>query len=131
MIWKNKQYFGIREMHINRNTNTNIFPNIKLDLDHKLNNCKIDIAIFQKKNNGQKYVKYITEQLRYIPLIKPVFFTLQKLLYHIKLENPAKNGLKTYAIFLMILLIASRVPYNNPAEFFINNIYFYAHFFTY
>jgi hypothetical protein len=131
MIWKKKPVLGIREMYINRNTNTNTFPNIKLDLDHKLNNRKIDITIFQKKNNGQKYVKYITEQLRYLPLIKPVFFTFQKLLYHFKLENPAKNGLKTYAIFLMILLSASRVHYSNAAELFINTIYFYAHCFTY
>ena len=64
LIWKKKSSLCIREMYINRNTNTNTFPNIKLDLDHKLNNRKIDITIFQKKNNGQKYVKYITEQLR-------------------------------------------------------------------
>ena len=75
MICKKKQSLGIREIYVNRNTNTNIFPNIKLDLDHKLNNRKIYITIFQKKNNGQKYVKYITEQLIYIPLIQPVFFT--------------------------------------------------------
>jgi hypothetical protein len=47
-------------MYINRNTNTNTFPNIKLDLDRSFNCRKIDITIFQKKNNGQKYVRYVT-----------------------------------------------------------------------
>lgn len=118
-------------MYINRNTNTNTFPNIKLDLDRSFNCRKIDITIFQKKNNGQKYVRYVTQQLAYNQFIRPVFFALHKLLQHFNLENPAKNGVKTYAIFLMILLSASRTHYTNAAELFINTIYFYAHYFTY
>lgn len=46
-------------MYLNNNNTNNCFPNIKIDLVSKLHNRKIDITIFQKRNNGQKYVQYI------------------------------------------------------------------------
>lgn len=95
-------------MYINKNMTGTSFPNIKIDLDLRLGCRKIDITIFQKKNNGQKYVRYIQEQLTYYPLVRPVFFALQKLLRSFNLNNPSKNGVKTYAIFLMILICAER-----------------------
>lgn len=97
---------GIKDMYNNKNMTGNSFPNIKIDLDHRLGCRKIDITIFQKKNNGQKYVSFILDRLAYYPFIKPVFFALQKLLRSFNLNNPSKNGVKTYAIFLMILICA-------------------------
>lgn len=95
---------GIKDLYINKNMSGNSFPNIKMDLEQRLGHRKIDITIFQKKNNGQKYVRYIRDRMAYNPLIKPVYFGLHKLLRSYGLNNPSKNGLKTYAIFLMILI---------------------------
>ena len=50
---------GIKEMYLNTNNIGNTFPNIKMELNSKYHHRKIDITIFQKKNNGQKYVKFI------------------------------------------------------------------------
>lgn len=122
---------GIKEIYFNKNNNGNSFPNIKMDLEQKLNYRKIDITIFQKKNNGQKYVRFIAERLYYNPFLKPVFFAVHKLLRSYDLANPAKNGLKTYAIFLMVLLSAERCKAMSSGELFINTIYFYAHYFLY
>lgn len=55
----NSRNLGIKDIYINKNTNGNSFPNIKVELDDKRHYRKIDITIFQKKNNGQKYVRYI------------------------------------------------------------------------
>lgn len=106
LLLKRTKELGIKEMYINKNMTGNSFPNIKIDLDQRLGYRKIDITIFQKKNNGQKYVRYIHDRLMYNPYIKPVFFAMQKLLRSFNLNNPAKNGIKTYAIFLMILICA-------------------------
>lgn len=90
-------------MYLNNNNTNTCFPNIKIDLISSLHNRKIDITIFQKRNNGQKYVQFIYNKLNERWQIKPVFFTLHRLLRSFNLQNPAKNGLKTYAIFLIIL----------------------------
>lgn len=131
MLRPNSKNLGIKEMYINKNTNGLTFPNIKVELNEKLHFRKIDITIFQKKNNGQKYVRYIQDRMAHNSFIKPVFFALHKLLRCFNLNNPAKNGLKTYAIFLMILISAERFKSLNAGHLFINTIYFYAHCFVY
>ena len=117
---------GIKEIYLNIKYVGNVFPNIKLELESRFNNRKIDITIFQKKNNGQKYVEFILSKLAQYEHIKPVFFCLQRLLFSFNLHNPAKNGLKTYTIFLMILLMAENMRLGSPAELFINTVYYYA-----
>lgn len=95
-------------------------------MDSNHNNRKIDITIFQKKNNGQKYVKFILSKLYEHQLIKPVFFSLRELLRSFNLHNPAKNGLKTYTIFIMILILAENMKFSSVGELFMNTIYYYA-----
>lgn len=45
--------------------------------------------------------------------IKPVFFALHKLLQTFNLNNPSKNGLKTYAVFLMVVISAATFKANS------------------
>lgn len=106
ILLKRTRELGIKEMYINKNLGANTFPNIKIDLEPRLGSRKIDITIFQKKNNGQKYVRFIQDRLLYYPLIKPVFYAIQRLLRAFNLNHPSKNGVKTYTIFLMILFCA-------------------------
>lgn len=97
----------------------------------KYRSLKIDITIFQKKNNGQKYVRYICDRLNQNYLIKPVFFTFHRLLKSFHLGNPTKNGLKTYTIFLMLLISLENLKSNTAGELFINTIYYYTYCFAY
>lgn len=97
----------------------------------KYHSRKIDITIFQKKNNGQKYVRFIRDKLNENTLIKPVFFALHRLLKSFGLSNPAKNGIKTYAIFLMLLISFEALKTESIGQFFINTIYYYSYCFPY
>lgn len=54
----------------------NSFPNIKIDIANK----KIDITIFQRRNNGRKYVKFISDELARNTLLKPVYYAIHRLL---------------------------------------------------
>lgn len=72
-----------------------------MDDDHHCR--KIDITIFQKNNVADKYVKYIEQCIYTYPQISPIFCTFHQLLKSFDLHLPSKTGLKTYAIFLMIL----------------------------
>ena len=68
---------GIYEIYLNDELK---FPNIKIELTSRLHSRKIDITIFQKKNNARKYVQFIQNTLGLNNLIKPIFFTLHRIL---------------------------------------------------
>ena len=63
-----------------------------------------------------KYVKYIMQGLSNYPIIKTVFYTMHRILESFQLHNPAKGGLKTYALYLMILMAASCQPLLNEGD---------------
>ena len=95
----NKAHLGIKDIFLNDCAS---FPNIKIELNNQLHNLKLDLTIFQKRNNGQKYVDFIKNAIKKFSVIRPLFFSVHKILQSFGLHNPAKNGLKTYALFLMI-----------------------------
>ena len=68
---------GIYEIYLNDELK---FPNIKIELSQKLNARKIDLTIFQKKNNARKYVQTIQNSIALNPFIKPLFFTFHRIL---------------------------------------------------
>lgn len=77
-IEKKKHDLRIKEMYFNEanSSSVNSFPNIKIDIANK----KIDITIFQRRNNGRKYVKFISDELARNTLLKPVYYTIHRLL---------------------------------------------------
>ena len=68
---------GIYEIYLNDELK---FPNIKIELSQKLSARKIDLTIFQKKNNARKYVQTIQNSIALNPFIKPLFFTFHRIL---------------------------------------------------
>ena len=119
ILRKRMKELGIYEIYLNDELK---FPNIKIELCQRLHSRKIDITIFQKKNNARKYVQFIQKTLSFNPFIKPIFFTVHKLLENYNIHRPTKLGLKTYTIFLMILLVAYQKPADNLGQFFFNFI---------
>lgn len=91
----------------------------------------MDITIFQKRNNGLKYVNYIVEGISRYPAIKPVYYTMHRILESFNLHNPAKGGLKTYALYLMILNVVKYFEASDLGQMLINVIYYYAYCFDY
>ena len=75
ILLKRTRELGIKEMYINKNLGGNTFPNIKIDLEPKLGSRKIDITIFQKKNNGQKYVQFIQESTNKTSILRNTMAT--------------------------------------------------------
>ena len=107
------------------------FPNISIHLSSKYNRRKIDIAAFQYRNNGEKYVTFIKSQLLLNPFIRPLFFVFRKILKNFKLSNPTKGGIKTYALFLMLWIAISYFPANSVGQAFINVILYFNYNFQY
>lgn len=74
------KYFSIHKIYLNNKIK---FPNISIELNKKIHPShyqKIDMVIFQKNNNGHKYVKYIRTYLQSYPFIKPLFFMIRAIL---------------------------------------------------
>ena len=119
---------GIEKMYLNSDLK---FPNIIIHLTSKLNRRKIDVAVFQYRNNGEKYVTFIKTQLSQNPFIQPLFFVFRKILKNFKLSNPTKGGIKTYALFLMLWIAVSCFPANSLGQAFINVVLYFNHQFQY
>ena len=128
ILRKRMKELGIYEIYLNDELK---FPNIKIELSQRLHNRKIDITIFQQKNNAGKYVQFIQKTLSLNPFIKPIFFTVHKLLENYNIHRPTKLGLKTYTIFLMILLVVEQYPAYEIGQFFLNFINYYTNYYAY
>lgn len=119
---------GVKEIYYN----TGIpFPNIRLELESYLNCRKLDITIFQKKNNGEKYVQFVKEGLTMYPTIRPIFFTFHRILQSFSLHNPARGGVKTYAIYLMVMWMVSQNSVENIGQILVNLFYYYTYYYNY
>ena len=76
-----------------------------LDKQRKGNSRKIDITILDINHNGKQHVMYVEQLLRmYNNQLRPLFFVIKKLSHCYKLNDPKNNGIRTYAIILMLAL---------------------------
>ena len=96
-----------------------------------MNSRKIDITIYQKKTNVQKYVRYIEQCISVYPHIITMFYLYHKLLKSFNLHLFTRGGLKTYAMFLMILHFVHHCSAETMMELFTKFISFYANYFQY
>ena len=71
----------------------------------KGNTRKIDITILDINHNGKQHVMYVDQLLRmYSNKLRHLFFVIKKLTHCYKLNDPKNNGIRTYAIILMLAL---------------------------
>ena len=56
VLKENSSQYGIEKIYLNSDLK---FPNISIILSPTLNKRKLDIAVFQYRNNGEKYVNFI------------------------------------------------------------------------
>lgn len=103
-LLKNKtKHLQIAKLYIKRSPK---FPKLKVELPVNGKNRKLDISVFHKNTTSCKYVCFITEQLQKYPYIRPIFFFLQKLLVHFRMDSMQKGGIQNYLLFLMIWISA-------------------------
>ena len=55
-------------------------------------------------HNGKQHVMYIEQLLSIYSELRPLFFVIKKLSHAYKLNDPKNNGIRTYAIVLMLFL---------------------------
>ena len=70
--------------------------------ERKRNPRKFDITIMDSNHNGKQHVRYITHLMSCYPFLQPLFYVIKKLSYTFKLNDPKQNGVRSYAIILMI-----------------------------
>lgn len=85
--------------------------------DRKKNPRKFDITIMDRNHNGQQHVMYISQLMHCYPYLQPIFYVIKKLSYTFKLNDPKQNGVRSYALILMIAYFLQEYqidPTNNP-----------------
>lgn len=68
----------------------------------KKNTRKFDITIMDSNHNGKQHVFYIDQLMHCFPNLQPLFYVIKKLSYSFKMNDPKANGIRSYALILMI-----------------------------
>lgn len=63
---------------------------------------KFDITIIDNNHNGEQHVFYIKHLMHCFPNLQPLFYIIKKLSFSFKLNDPKQNGVRSYALILMI-----------------------------
>ena len=74
---------------------------------------KIDISILTPNNNGRQHAEYVKQFICMFPQIKPLFYVIKKLTYSYRLNDPLKFGIRSFAIFLMLIIFMQEPHQDN------------------
>ena len=61
----------------------------------------MDITIFDMNHNGKQHLMYVG-QLMIHPELRPLFYIVKKMTYYYRLNDTKNNGIRSYAIILML-----------------------------
>lgn len=89
------------------------FPKLKVEINVKGNNRKLDISIFHRNTASCKYVCFITEELNKNMPLRPLFFFFHELLRNWKMNSLQKGGLQNYILFLMLWMVNDDIKPEN------------------
>lgn len=53
-------------------------------------------------HNGKQHVHYINQLMHCYPALQPLFYVVKKISYTFKLNDPKQNGVRSYALILML-----------------------------
>lgn len=86
----------------------------------------VEIFLFyNKKINVLKYTHLVLETVHSYPQLRPIFYILRTILHKFHLHDPKRNGLKSYALFLMIRHHLDNYTYQNLGRFVDSFMYYY------
>ncbi len=73
---------------------------------------KLDISVYTPSNTGRQHVEYVNRFIHTYPKIKPLFFIIKKMTHYYKMYDPAKSGVRSLAIFLMLAIFMQELPHD-------------------
>lgn len=78
-------------------------PVIKLNLEHKSEDIKVDITVQEPKHKGVDCRNLIKKFLGTYKTIKQVYLVVKQLIYFCNFHEPYKGGISSYGLFLMVV----------------------------
>lgn len=64
----------------------------------------MDITILDMNHNGKQHLMYANQLRMMHPELRPLFYIVKKMTYFYKLNDTKNNGIRSYAIILMLAL---------------------------
>ena len=77
-------------------------PVIKVNLEHKAEDIKVDITVQEIKHKGVDCRNLIKKFLGTYKTIKQVYLVIKQLIYFCNFHEPYKGGISSYGLFLMV-----------------------------
>ncbi len=92
---------------------------------------KIDITVIDKSHNGLETVQYINQYLKLIPEMQAIYIIIKSLTYQYKLYDPKNGGIRSYAIFLMLLSFLQTHMETSTAQRLLQFLYYFGYIYEY
>lgn len=90
-------------------------------------NRRIDLSIFSPNNSGRQHVEYVNQFIRIFPQIKPLFYVIKKLTNCYKMNDPMKFGVRSFALFLMLVIFMQEPHSDNLGDLLLRFLYKYGY----
>jgi len=105
---------------------------LKLELTKQFRNQNVEVIFKYYVNSSYPTnEEIISEYLTEYPLSKPLYVMFRSVLHRSKLDDPSLNGLKSVAIFLMVVAFLQQIENSSVSlgQLFINFLFFYSYSF--
>jgi DNA polymerase sigma len=128
---QHEKALDLHNIYLNKQSHATKFPNINLELNSSSNpHQRVDIIIFQRSNNGVKYVNWVNGWNMY-PFFKPLFFILRGVLEKFQLHCQAKGGIKTYTLINMLTISLNHYGFQSLGDSLMQFCWYFSSVFQY